>query len=158
VHKLSDHELQFFSTAAQVLPVLMLALAVELRTARALGFSMGARGSGGWKIVLWVIFGLYVVMSAGELIALTALQNGEAAGSADTWVILALLGGLVALFLGALDRVLPTVVSEAMKTAPAAEQKAPTKALIEETDSLVEAAEKVASARPPEDSSTGGEK
>jgi hypothetical protein len=106
--KLSDHELQFFSTAAQVLPVLMLALAIELRTARSLGFSLGARGSRGWKIVLWVIFGLYVLMCTGELIALTALQNGEAAGSADTRVILALLGGVVALFLGALDRVLPT--------------------------------------------------
>ena len=137
--RLSDHELQFFSTAAQVLPVLMLALAIELRTARSLGFSIGARGSRGWKIVLWVIFGLYVLMCAGELIALTALQNGEAAGSADTWVILALLGGVVALFLGALDRVLPTVG-----------------ALIEESDSVAEGAEKVASARPPEDSSIGG--
>ncbi len=137
--KLSDHELQFFSTAAQVLPVLMLALAIELRTARSLGFSFGARGSRGWKIVLWVIFGLYVLMCTGELIALTALQNGEAAGSADTWVILALLGGVVALFLGALDRVLPTVG-----------------ALIEESDSVAEGAEKVASARPPEDSSIGG--
>ncbi len=154
--KLSDHELQFFSTAAQVLPVLMLALAIELRTARSLGFSLGARGSRGWKMVLWVIFGLYVLMCTGELIALTALQNGEAAGSADTWVILALLGGVVALFLGALDRVLPTVVTEAMKTAPAAEQKARTKALIEESDSVAEGAEKVASARPPEDSSIGG--
>jgi len=75
VKKLFAHELQFFSVAAQVLPVLMLALAVELRTARSLGFSMGARGSRGWKIVLRVIFGLYVLMCAGELIALTALPG-----------------------------------------------------------------------------------
>ena len=157
MEKLADHELQFFSTAAQVLPVLILALAIELRTARSLGFSIGARGHRGWKVVLWAIFGLYVLMCAGELIALSALQNGEAAGCADTWVMLALVGGLVALFLGALDRVLPTVLVEAMKTAPAGEQEARTTTLIADADSLAEGAE-VATRRPPEDSSIGGEK
>jgi hypothetical protein len=52
-------------------------------------------------------------MCGGELIALTNLENDHAGDRSSTYVMLALAGGVISLFLGVLDRVLPTVSTEA---------------------------------------------
>jgi hypothetical protein len=126
---LSESELSFYSTAAQVIPVFFLALVLELPTVRTIGWQLGARRAGSplWVVVRFVIFAIVVLMFAAEFTALANLKNDNASSGARGWVMLGLIAGGIPLLLAALDRLMPEVIrasredngaSEAIDNAP----------------------------------------
>jgi hypothetical protein len=109
---LSSAEMSFYTTAAAVIPVFMITLAVEARATTTLGdyFSVSpARPSGsspGWLIGKWLIrfavFAIYCLMFTGEVLSLLALKDNDVTPGTGNWVIAALIAGAVLAFLGLL--------------------------------------------------------
>jgi hypothetical protein len=89
----------FYVTSAQVIPVLLLVVAIELRFFSAVGtpFASGAR--------LFIPIGLFVAIAAGEILALRAVyrDEGDLASAIVVWFSI----GLLLLVIGTAAIVLP---------------------------------------------------
>ena len=118
---LTDSELSFYSTAAQVIPVLLLALALELPTARAVGHFLDAHIIGGWmwRVTSVVIFLIVCAMFVGELVALVVLRTDQASDQDETYVMVGLVAGAIPMFLAVLTRLMPDVARASSENRPA---------------------------------------
>jgi hypothetical protein len=96
--------LTFYSTAAQVLPILILAGVIELRT---LGGGLPRRG---WPRTLWVVIAAAVLITTAEaeLAALNVLARGSARPNEQSLVASGLVVALVTLLVGLGRRVAGT--------------------------------------------------
>jgi hypothetical protein len=108
---LSSSEQAFYATAAQVIPVFMLALALELPSVRAIGRFLEADRTGAWmwRVVQVVIFVIVVLMFGAEVVAILNLRDDRAARDDDVWVTLGFIAGAIPVFLAVLERLLPEV-------------------------------------------------
>jgi hypothetical protein len=108
--RLSDSELSFYSTAAQVIPVLLLALAVELPTIRALEHLLIERRPD-TDMPTWVplissllLLAMVSLMFVGELVSLSMLAGHRiAVGNAKTWAMVGLISGVSPVLLGVVE-------------------------------------------------------
>ena len=102
---LTSAEIAFYSTAATVIPVLLLALALEVSAPHIVKHVLGLRGRLGRRAVRaiwWSTFAVAVLMTTAELTALSALLNDHAGHDADGWVMVGLVTGTIIAFLGVL--------------------------------------------------------
>lgn len=103
---LTDAEVSFYSTAAQVIPVLLLAMAVELRTPSALlnWMRVRDRGPGVTAALIVVTTTALLLMVAAELIALSTLRFNHAESTTDEWVTAGLAVGILLVAVGVADK------------------------------------------------------
>jgi hypothetical protein len=97
--------LTFYSTAAQVLPILILAGVIELRTLG--GVRLPRRG---WRRTLWVVIAAVVLITTAEaeLAALNVLARGSTRPREQSLVASGLVIALVTLLVGLARRVAGT--------------------------------------------------
>ena len=95
---LTENELAYYGAVAQVVPVLLLAIAVEVR------FTSWISGSG--KVAAWanrlIIYAVFVLLFVAEILAVDALRQGKASSDASFWTMLAVVSAMLTLFLGVL--------------------------------------------------------
>jgi hypothetical protein len=104
---LSASQLAFYATAATVIPVLLLALAVRGAPARVISHIAGVehltkRSAGVTKLIALALLTLIVT---GEILALTALKNDRVASGTLTFVLLALVVAVLAVVFDVIGRV-----------------------------------------------------
>jgi cytochrome c biogenesis protein CcdA len=92
--------MSFYTTAAQVIPVFMIVLAVEARAAKTVGdyFSIAPRWLVGFAVLM-----IYSLMFTGEVLSLGALQDNDVTPGTENWVMAALIIGALLAFLGLLN-------------------------------------------------------
>jgi len=107
---LSSSQLAFYATAATVMPVLLLALAVRGSTALVISHIANVEHvtRGVATVVKWLALALLALMVAGELLALLALKNDQV--ESGTWAIVFL--GLLVAWLAVVIDVLGRVFSQ----------------------------------------------
>lgn len=94
---LSEHEMSFYSTVAQVAPVLLLTIVLEIRFGKVAGRALGPRAQG--LVTSFVV--LTVVLVAGaEISAIEVLRTGATNGATRLWASLGFYCGFVALMIG----------------------------------------------------------
>ena len=103
---LADSQLAFYSTAAQVIPVLLLVIALELSTFKVVRefLSFLPEGRSATIVVRLIILLIVALLFTGELLAVTALKDNHVSASTDDWVLSALLAGVIVVLLGVLER------------------------------------------------------
>jgi hypothetical protein len=104
----------FYATSAQVLPLMTLAIVLEVRR-YVVGQTQSGSGHGGWLPALGVIFVLGLMM-CGEAAALTGLMEGDERELRDA-VATALYGGAVVLCLALIEVVVSPVVADRHRAA-----------------------------------------
>jgi TM2 domain-containing membrane protein YozV len=99
---LSDHELAFYSTVAQVTPVFILALALEVKASTWLG----PTNSNLLRIIMvtGIMLGV-AAMFGGEWAAVDTLMNGKPGWGAPTLARAGFIAGLLLVFFGAVELV-----------------------------------------------------
>lgn len=122
---LSTIRVAFFGTAATVIPVFMIAIAVNFQADRVFSDLISRRpGKLEQAIVSSLVYLLVVVMGAGELTAIGALFYGSNAGGKAGFVFVALIVGTVIVFIGTAQAVLARLkASYAGDPEPGAEQQ-----------------------------------
>jgi hypothetical protein len=94
---MSSTDQAFYSTGAQVLPILLLAGWFELRLMHRLPVPKRWSGEWIWYCVVGTGIGAVIV---GEIVALVALATGHAKTGDKAWVINGLIAGGVAVYIG----------------------------------------------------------
>lgn len=103
---LSAAHLAFYATSATIIPIFLLAIAVQSRTRRIFWFLLSDLGRVGAKITEPLAYILVVIMAAGEFVALKALYDDTWNSGHDPSIVFGAVcvGGLL-VFLGTVDAV-----------------------------------------------------
>lgn len=106
--ELTGSQIAFYATSATVIPVLMLAFAVQLDPRRSLSWFVG-EGRVGEKLMPWLALAVLALMSAGEWLSVTGLMQNDKSGESKEIVLAAVVVAVLVFYIGVLRLVLDRV-------------------------------------------------